>query len=96
MECESRIVGLASRRLTSTSTPAPVTANGNIVAMLAGRPAGKGWDEQVERAAEGVEAVRDQLSAAALEKENRRADCPAMAIGISYGGGQTVRTPISS
>lgn len=80
------------------STPVAILDDQNrIVAVLLGRPAGKtgqvdDWPEVVA----GLEAAINELGdAATFDSEHRRGPLPAKDFGVSHGGGQTVRVPLS-
>ncbi|GLB42484.1 hypothetical protein LshimejAT787_1104990 [Lyophyllum shimeji] len=61
-------------------------AAGRVVAVLAGRPRDRGWDETIVAAEREIRRARLQTSAAG--KSNRRGKFSALATGISFGGGQ--------
>jgi hypothetical protein len=60
------------------------------VAVLAGRPRGDDWDIVVGEAGEQIREARGQCQFTEKQAHHRRGDFPALAVGISYGGGQTV------
>lgn len=72
-----------------SSTVAILDSKGRIVAVLVGRPTGDPtWDQVNISAANKFEEARGQLKLSANQKVHRRGRFPALASGISHGGGQ--------
>jgi hypothetical protein len=64
---------------------------GRIIAVLAGRPHHDSWNDVNEKVSKIIELVRSMCKFPKKAKVHRRGKFPAMAIGISHGGGQKVR-----
>ncbi|KAL1724897.1 hypothetical protein EV714DRAFT_278078 [Schizophyllum commune] len=60
-----------------------------VIAVLAGTPDQKDWPKQHVSLADAIEAARPHLKFAAIQTKHRRGAFPAVAVGHSYGGGQT-------
>jgi hypothetical protein len=63
------------------------------VAVLAGRPWGEGWDVVIGEAGEQIRGAHRQCQFTEKQAHHRQGDYPALVVGISYGGGQTVSMP---
>lgn len=74
---------------TSSSSATPIVDNdGRVIAVLAGRPSDAGWEELQRRAASKLKDCRHGCRFSGKLAENRRGGFPALAIGVSFGGGQ--------
>jgi hypothetical protein len=76
-------------------TPRPVLDSvKRVVGVLAGRPAGDGWQDRVNvEATQVLESAREKLHFKEEEIHHRRGPFPATDWGISFGGGQQVGLP---
>lgn len=71
------------------SSVAVLDSEGRIVAVLVGRPAeDPSWERTHRDAAEELERGRNALKLTLKQKRHRRGHFPALATGISHGGGQ--------
>ncbi|KAH9923230.1 uncharacterized protein B0H18DRAFT_955931 [Fomitopsis serialis] len=71
------------------STVRPITDGvGRVIAVLCGAPNDPEWPDVHAGAAAAVAAARERLSLTAKDRAHRRGDFAALAMGISYGGGQ--------
>lgn len=62
---------------------------GRIIAILVGRPGGDdSWEIVHKTAADALEEARGRLKLSAKQRAHRRGRFPALATGISHGGGQ--------
>jgi hypothetical protein len=61
-----------------------------IIAVLAGRPRHDSWNGVNEKISKIIEEVRPKCKFPKKAKAHHRGNFPAMAIGISHGGGQLV------
>lgn len=62
---------------------------GRIIAVLVGRPSDdESWEKTHLDAAQLIEQARGSCKFSATEKRHRRGHFPALAVGISHGGGQ--------
>ena len=75
-----------------SDTRAFVTQNGRIPVVAAGRPDCKEYDKSIAELGEICEEVRRVYAFNPKTKPNRRGDYASVSVGLSYGGGQTVRT----
>ncbi|KAL1671992.1 hypothetical protein EV122DRAFT_225547 [Schizophyllum commune] len=66
-----------------------------VIAVLAGTPDRKDWPAQHASLADAIEAARPHLKFTSIQKKHRRGVFPAIAVGHSYGGGQTRPMPVS-
>lgn len=67
----------------------PITdKDGRVIAVLAGQPDDPGWDEVHQSAADSLDACRGKMK----QGTHRRGRYPMLSSGISFGGGQTVRS----
>ncbi|KAL1674014.1 hypothetical protein EV122DRAFT_282434 [Schizophyllum commune] len=66
-----------------------------VIAVLAGTPDQKDWRAQHLSLADAIEAARPHLKFTTVQKKHRRGVFPAIAVGHSYGGGQTRPMPVS-
>ncbi|KAL1736325.1 hypothetical protein EV714DRAFT_198920 [Schizophyllum commune] len=66
-----------------------------VIAVLAGAPDQKDWPAQHTSLADAIEAARPHLKFTTVQKKHRRGVFPAIAVGHSYGGGQTRPMPVS-
>ncbi|KAJ7055502.1 hypothetical protein C8F01DRAFT_1211582 [Mycena amicta] len=66
-------------------------AHRRLLALLAGHPCGDNWPEIVAAANDAVEKAAPRIKLSAAKRAHRRAadEFPALARGISHGGGQT-------
>jgi hypothetical protein len=73
-------------------TPTPIAdTQKRIVAMLGGMPrAEEGWMGVCAQAEADLATVRSRCTFSSQQKCHRRGEFPALAIGISFGGGQKV------
>jgi hypothetical protein len=60
-----------------------------VIGSLAGRPRER-WDGVFRGTAGEIRAARDECMFTTKQKDHRRGQFPALAVGISYGGGQKV------
>jgi hypothetical protein len=73
----------------SSATPI-VDKEGRVIAVLAGSPSDPGWAELQRSAAFKLEECRKLCKFTGKLADNRQGDFPALAQGISFGGGQTI------
>ncbi|KAI5829149.1 hypothetical protein K523DRAFT_328926 [Schizophyllum commune Tattone D] len=66
-----------------------------VIAVLAGVPDQKDWPTQHASLADAIEAARPHLKFTNIQTKHRRGVFPAVAVGHSYGGGQTRPMPVS-
>ena len=72
-------------------TPRPIIdAKDWVITALAGRPNDSQWDDVSEGAAEDVRQAGNACSFNDEQSEHRRGQFPALATGVSFGGGQKV------
>lgn len=64
-----------------------------IIAILAGRPSGKDWEETVQKYLQALARAKESLQFG--KKCDRRGPFRTIAVGVSYGGGQTVSDHVS-
>jgi|SRR5882762_2553672 len=75
------------------STPyAIVNEKNHIIAMLCRRPKDGNWDRVVEEMTRVLLGAREQANLKPEDLSHRRGHYPALSTGVSYGGGQTVRS----
>jgi hypothetical protein len=65
---------------------------GRIIAALVGQPE-EAWEEVNEGLSDAIREARAQCDFSKKDKKHRRGNFPAMAVGVSFGGGQPVRPP---
>ena len=58
--------------------------------MLAGRPSHNSWDTVNNKITQAIEQARSECNFPKKARKHRRGNFPAMAVWISYGGGQMV------
>lgn len=76
--------------LTGCRTPTPIIdSSRRMIGLLAGHPDDPSWDSVHAEAAALIEGLRSKLNVPKKFKKHRRGNFPALAIGISHGGGQT-------
>lgn len=80
------------RRLTQAyRTPRPILdKNLKVVAVLVGRPRDTGWGAVHQAACEAVARGRSRLNLCEGQASHRRGSFPALAVGVSFGGGRKV------
>ncbi|THU92409.1 hypothetical protein K435DRAFT_605584, partial [Dendrothele bispora CBS 962.96] len=59
-----------------------------VVAVLAGRPQAPNWEGLVSEAADAIARAGEQLHFTDKQLNNGRGEFPAIAIGVSFGGGR--------
>lgn len=64
-------------------------SDGRVFGVLAGMPKDKGWAEVGAAAAKAIEEARLQVNIPPKLSNHCRGQFPALAVGISHGGGQT-------
>ncbi|KAH9917197.1 uncharacterized protein B0H18DRAFT_1123790 [Fomitopsis serialis] len=70
-------------------TTRPITdESGRVIAVLCGAPNDPAWTGVHRDAAAAISEARLRLSFASKDVVHRRGDFPALAVGVSYGGGQ--------
>ena len=69
------------------------TPSGIVIALLAGRPRGPGWDEQMKSIASDLDAVANSMTLQTGGNCHHLGSYPAINFGVSYGGGSQVRVP---
>ncbi|KAH9920397.1 uncharacterized protein B0H18DRAFT_1121990 [Fomitopsis serialis] len=70
-------------------TPRPITdESGRVIAVLSGAPNDPAWTGVHTGAAAAISEARTKLSFSRKDVVHRRGNFPALAVGISYGGGQ--------
>ncbi|KAH9842015.1 uncharacterized protein C8Q71DRAFT_690084, partial [Rhodofomes roseus] len=70
-------------------TVRPITDDcGRVIAVLCGAPDDSQWHNVQAGAAAAIAEAREELSLTVKDRVHRRGDFPALAVGISYGGGQ--------
>ncbi|KAI9060951.1 hypothetical protein FKP32DRAFT_1576973, partial [Trametes sanguinea] len=62
--------------------------NNRVFAVLAGRPRDTSWDDVNKQLQDVFDAARDTYRLTSQQREHRRGAFPAIATGISFGGGQ--------
>ncbi|KAF9033009.1 hypothetical protein BDP27DRAFT_1178607, partial [Rhodocollybia butyracea] len=63
-------------------------SEGVVSGVIGGNPQGTGWLETVNEAATAaIRQARSELTFSEKQANHRRADCPAVAFGVSFGGG---------
>ncbi|KAI9070212.1 hypothetical protein FKP32DRAFT_1558355 [Trametes sanguinea] len=62
--------------------------NNRVFAVLAGRPRDAAWDSVNEELQRIFDIARDAYQLSSQQREHRRGAFPAVACGISFGGGQ--------
>jgi len=67
------------------------TPSGIVIALLAGRPRARDWDERMKSLTGDFNATANSLAFPAGVNGHHRGDYPVMNIGSSYGGGSQVR-----
>ena len=67
-----------------------VDSEKRAVGVMGGMPKDVHWDDLQLEAAHEIENARTLLSFKDKETHHRRGDFPAIAVGVSYGGGQSV------
>jgi hypothetical protein len=60
-----------------------------VIGALAGQPRER-WGEAVRDATAGIKAARNECTFTAKQNDHRRGHFPALAVGVSYGGGRKV------
>ena len=62
-----------------------------VFGVVAGRPRDReGWDMVERDATQALREAREACSLSAQQSDHRRGRFPALAVGVSYGGGQRV------
>src|SRR6266436_4401267 len=61
-----------------------------VIGVCCGRPSDPSFDSVPKSAANAVESAREAMRFSKTDLKHRRANTPAGAIGVSYGGGQAV------
>ncbi|KZP28375.1 hypothetical protein FIBSPDRAFT_729233 [Athelia psychrophila] len=70
-------------------TPIPILDEiGRVFAVCVGRPNDAGWSNVSRDAAADIAAARGACKFPSGCRKHRRGDFPALAVGVSYGGGQ--------
>ncbi|KAF9494848.1 hypothetical protein BDN71DRAFT_1482972 [Pleurotus eryngii] len=76
--------------LTRQDTPCPlVDSASRVFAVLAGRPSDKSFDTKCKTLYQSMDHELAQLEIKKGEAKHRHGNYPAVAIGVSYGNGQT-------
>ena len=70
-------------------------SKGCSIVILAGMPRGSGWEEAIIEAGELIKEAGRQCSFSQKKLHHRRESFPALAVGISFGGGWKVSTSSS-
>ncbi|KAF7975807.1 hypothetical protein HWV62_8493 [Athelia sp. TMB] len=79
----------ACRLLTESRTPIPIQdPSGRIFAVCAGRPGKSDWDAVSREAAAHIQTAREECRFPKGCSTHQRGPFPAMAMGVSFGGGQ--------
>jgi hypothetical protein len=93
MECEQRHVKRRGGLLNPFySLPVPIlTRDGEVVALLAGRPQDQSYEETLNELEGRVTDAGNAFQFNARQRDNRRGDYLAISTGISFGGGSMVR-----
>jgi hypothetical protein len=68
-----------------------LSKDGEVFALLAGRPQDKTFVDDLKLLEKEMEIARDSLSFGKGTDQHRRGEYPTMSTGISYGGGSKVR-----
>jgi hypothetical protein len=72
-------------------TPSPIIdAKEHIIAALAGQPNDSQWDNVSNKAGNEVREAGDKCSFNSRQSEHQQGHFPALATGVSFGGGQKV------
>jgi hypothetical protein len=72
-------------------TPRPIVdGQDRIIAALAGQPNDPQWDGVSDGAAKDIHNVGEACSFTAKQEKHRRGSFPALAVGVSFGGGQQI------
>jgi hypothetical protein len=66
---------------------------GKVIGVLCGFPDDDSWEATHRGAADAIRAARDVACFSDECKKHRRGNFPALAVGVSFGGGQKVSTP---
>lgn len=69
-----------------------VDADDFIIGLLGGMPGDPNWDTVQLNASDAIDTTRAQLKFESKDLHHRRGNFPALGVGISHGGGQTVST----
>jgi hypothetical protein len=73
-------------------TPRPIVdGHDRVIAALAGQPNDPQWDDVSNRAAEDVRVAGEACSFTPKQAKHWRGPFPALAKGVSFGGGQSVK-----
>lgn len=77
----------------------PITdTKSRVIGVCAGSPDDSSWERVHRPLASEIEEARKAMRFAKKDLKHRRADTPAAAVGVSYGGGQAVglfQSPVS-
>ncbi|KAE9407659.1 hypothetical protein BT96DRAFT_769892, partial [Gymnopus androsaceus JB14] len=68
-------------------------SDGYVAGVLGGSPHGTDWPKVNEEASNACRNARSMLSFTEKQANHRRMDAPAVAIGVSFGGGAKVSPP---
>lgn len=66
------------------------SADGRVIACLVGRPDDGDYLQLTRRVATKIDSTREDLRLNDGQRSHRRGEFPALAMGLSYGGGQRV------
>jgi hypothetical protein len=73
-----------------------VDCNRRVFGLLGGMPKAQDWDDVQKDASLGIEVARPQLIVPQKYLHHRRGHFPALAVGISHGGGQSYPQVLSN
>jgi hypothetical protein len=62
-----------------------------VIGVCCGHPDDSSWENVHKSGASTINTAREDMHFAKKDLCHRRADTPAGAVGVSYGGGQSVR-----
>ncbi|KAF9025909.1 hypothetical protein BDP27DRAFT_1248070, partial [Rhodocollybia butyracea] len=63
-------------------------SDGVVTGVIGGNPQGTGWLETVNKTAtQAIRQAHAELTFSDKQANHRRADCPAVAFGVSFGEG---------
>jgi hypothetical protein len=75
-----------------------VDTKSRVIGVCAGSPDDSSWERVHRSLGSEIEEARETMHFAKKDLKHRRADTPAAAVGVSYGGGQAVglfQSPVS-
>ncbi|KAJ3727844.1 hypothetical protein C8R42DRAFT_572634, partial [Lentinula raphanica] len=61
--------------------------SGRVISLLAGQPRDPKWDSLMKDLEEQVRSARKEMTFSEKQTKNKRAPCPSVSMGTSFGGG---------